>query len=301
MADYILRIGRHAEQSYWEISLTTVATQADEFSDFVVNLDQDTQTFASTAQVGAYGSINEFFFLGDGAQTVMDKLALGKKIAFSFNDTTGTAQHAAFSLNGLGAALAWIDKQQTRIGSERMASVPPHGLVPTSINQRIGAAIPVALLDLHRGDTECAPLEILPNGRDIISAKLDDTHNVYFLPCEAGAYNFTAKVYVESFGTFAPQYFAEYSDELGWTGTSLLTNYDYDEAKTQITTLSKARGIGDCGSQGTWVWTDLGFKMLQYRYQGECTAEINDDENIEYPPFPFVFEAKPAVPAVAAD
>jgi hypothetical protein len=254
VADYILRIGRHAEQSYWEISLTTVATQADDYSDFVVAVDGEAQGFSLAEQVGAYGSVNEFFFLGEGAQTVLDRLMPGKTISISFKDTSATAQQASFSLGGLTAALLWIDEQQKRVGSERVASVPPYGLVPTSQGQKYTATIPVALLEQHRSDPDCEQLENLPNGRDILTDALDDEHRIYVLPCQAGAYNFSSKIYVEALGEFQPQYFADYSDDLGWTGTSQLVNVAYDADTKQLSTFAKGRGMGDCGTIGSWVW-----------------------------------------------
>ena len=70
-------------------------------------------------------------------------------------------QQAGFSLSGLTAALLWIDEQQRRVGSERVASAPPHGLVPAGQGQEATPDIPVALFDQHRADPECAPFEEL--------------------------------------------------------------------------------------------------------------------------------------------
>jgi hypothetical protein len=285
VADYILRVGRHAEQSYWEISLTTVATQADDYSDFVIDVDGQAQSFSLHEQVGAYGSINDFFFLGEGAQTVMDRLVSGETISISFNDTSATAQQARFSLSGLSAVLLWIDEQQKRVGSERVASVPPYGLVPTSQSQQSTPAIPTALLDRHRGDLDCEQFEDLPNGRGIAAEALDEEHRIYILPCQAGAYNFTSKIYVEAFGEFEPQYFADYSGDLGWTGTSQLVNVEYDADTKQLSTFAKGRGMGDCGTIGSWVWQGYGFKLLEFRSRDNC--DWNGEG--EVPEFPLIY------------
>jgi len=287
VADYVLRIGRHAEQSYWEVSLATIATQADEYSDFVVTIDGKTQSFQFAEQVGAYGSVNEFFFLGEGAQILMDRLTLASSISLSFNDRNGVAQQAKFSLKGMTSALSWIDKRQNRIGSERVASTPPYGLAPTSADQPGTPQIPVALLDRHRADQECRPFEDLAIGREIITDTLDGTHNLYILPCDAGAfgYNSLYKVYVETSGEFEPQYFADFSDILGWTGASTLFNVEYDAATKQMTTFSKGRAMGDCGTKGRWVWQDYGFKLVEFRSQDEC----NWDGEGELPEFPLIY------------
>ena len=295
MADYVLRIGRHAEQSYWEVSLTTVATQADEYSDFVVAINGKTQSFQFAEQIGAYGSVNEFFFLGDGAQLMMDRLTPASSISISFNDQNGVAQQAKFSLKGMTSALSWIDKRQNRVGSERVASTPPYGLAPSSADQQSTPQVPVALLDRHRADQECRPFEDLAIGRDIITDALDDSHNLYILPCEAGAYNGLYKVYVETSGEFAPQYFADFSDTLGWTGASTLFNVEYDPATKQITTFSKGRAMGDCGTKGQWDWQESGFKLVEFRSQGEC----NWDGQGEIPEFPMIYP-QPAAGSAAS-
>src|SRR5688572_10367745 len=75
VADYVMRIGRHAEQTYWEISFSTVASMGDAARPFDVVVDGESETFSGPDEVAAYGSINDFFFTGGGAQAVMDRLA----------------------------------------------------------------------------------------------------------------------------------------------------------------------------------------------------------------------------------
>lgn len=287
-ADYILRVGRHAEQTYWELSVTTVATQGDAAKDFVVGVDGLSQTFAGPEQVGAYDAINDFFLLGDGAQTVMDRLAPGKRLSVSFTDDTGASRSAAFSLAGLSAALLWIDDQQKRVGSERVTSAPPYGLTPVDANGPQTASIPAALLDRLRADPECEPLETLPNGRDFQVGKIDADHTLYVLPCWSGAYNFGSKVFITSEAEgIQTQYFSSFYPEKGMIAASYLVNADYDEATKTLSSFSKSRGIGDCGNSGDWVWTDYGFALKTFRYK-ECPDTVSEDEEIG--DFPVVYE-----------
>ena len=57
VADYILRIGRHAEQSYWAVSFTPVTVTADQSCEFIFSVDDQTTTFTPRADIGAYGAI----------------------------------------------------------------------------------------------------------------------------------------------------------------------------------------------------------------------------------------------------
>jgi len=134
VAAYILRIGREAEQTYWQLSLTTVATMADERYPLTASVDdKSVGTFSPPTDIGAFGSINDFYFLGSGAQHLMDRLVGGHTVAFAFTATDGTAQEARFPLDGLSQALIWIDTLQHRIGSERVAEAPPYGLFRTDV------------------------------------------------------------------------------------------------------------------------------------------------------------------------
>src|SRR5690606_8824937 len=121
VADYVLRVGRQAEGIYWEISFTTIAKMADPLVTFSVGVDGVWTDFEAGAEIAAFGSVNDFFLLGPKAQTVMDRLAPGSELTVEFTDTDGARPQAVFSLSGLTASLIWIDEQQGRLGSERVA------------------------------------------------------------------------------------------------------------------------------------------------------------------------------------
>ena len=46
VADYVLRVGRHAEEIYWEISFSTVRTMGDAAAPFTVSVDAVNESFA---------------------------------------------------------------------------------------------------------------------------------------------------------------------------------------------------------------------------------------------------------------
>lgn len=286
--EYVLSIGRHREQSYWEISLTAFAAKPDPWKGIAVTVDGESETFSPPTEAGAYGRPEEIFFLGDKAQRVMDRLMPGSAIAIAFTDLSGQPHEATFSLSGLTAALIWIDEKQRRLGSERVASVPPYGLLPAG-EDAPPPEIPQALLDRHAGDPECEPFEALANGRDFEAARLDDNHAIYFIPCWSAAYNFGWKAYVAyAFESFALQYFAEFSDELGWRGTPWLVNYWFDAATGELGTYNKARGPGDCGSSGLWRWQGYAFRLVEFR-AAACSDDIGPEA--ELGEFPLVYSA----------
>lgn len=289
VADYVMRIGRHAEEPYWEISFSTVATMADEWQELTVSVDGSPQHFAPRSGWGAYASINDFFLLGDGAQAVFDRLIPGSEVTFAFIDQGGTPHTARFSLTGLTAALLFIDEQQTRIGSERVASVPPEGLAPVGSEQTASPQVPQDLLDRHRGDPECRPLEEIANGRDFVTADLGDGATLYILPCDSYAYNFASRAYVHDGYEYRMLAFPRFTPSMGWTATTLMFLAGYDEATRELNSWFKYRGIGDCGENGTWRWTGFDFELVEFRAR-ECEdSSLGDDDQIDE--FPIVFKA----------
>jgi hypothetical protein len=128
IGDYVLGIGRPARQTYWEVSFTPTLATADAGKGFTATVDGDTLAFSFPAEIAPYGATNDFFFLGDKAQTLLDRLVPASSAGIAFTDAQGQARLAPFSLAGIGAALIWIDGMQGRIGSERVTGPPPYGL-----------------------------------------------------------------------------------------------------------------------------------------------------------------------------
>jgi hypothetical protein len=290
--DGALRVARHAQESYWEMAFVAGGTLPDEWQDFVIAVDGDGETFSLRSEIGAYGALTDFYLLGDKAQRIMDLMMPGSEISVAYTDVEANARELTFPLSGLSAALLWIDERQGRIGSERVASVAPYGLTPAGQEQQELPDLPQAVLDRHAIDPECEPFETLANGRDFTIATLDDEHTLYLVPCWSAAYNFGWKVYVETAGgSIDPQYFADYSLYSGWTGTPTLVNVYFDPETKVLGSFYKSRGVGDCGSSGTWTWTGYVFRMTEFRAR-ECD-DGPADENADIGEFPVIFTAPP--------
>jgi len=141
---YSLSIGRPAQQTYWEVSIHLAHADADLGRDFRSTVGNKTLTFSGPGEIAPYGDINHVYFLGAGAQSLLDKLVHGKSLNLSFTDRTGSPRDTTFLLAGLSAALIWIDTRQHRLGSERVAETPPYGLVRADLPGGIWMAPAIA-------------------------------------------------------------------------------------------------------------------------------------------------------------
>ncbi|MEO8882756.1 MAG: DUF1176 domain-containing protein [Devosia sp.] len=143
---YALTIGRPAQQTFWEVSVQLAGANADSGRDFVASVGGDTLTFSGPDEIAPYGEIDHFYLLGPHVQSLLDKLVHGAALDIGFTDRTGAAGSVTFPLSGLGAALIWIDTQQHRIGSERVAETPPYGLVRADLPGGMWMAPAIAAL-----------------------------------------------------------------------------------------------------------------------------------------------------------
>ncbi len=282
VADYILRVGRHERGVYWEISLTTVATMPEQYSDMNIDINGQTSILSQNFDYGAYASINDFFFVSSNAQVILDRLIQGARARFTFDDQNLVPQTASFSLSGLAASLLWIDEQQRRVGAERVAYPAPLGLTPVS--QGYSRNVPRTLIEKRAVDEDCEAFEDLAGAYRVIVGQIEENWWLYLLPCTSGAYNFFYKAYEGNADYTAPLYFAEYDSFTGWRGTAFLTNPAFDENTKILTSYYLGRGLGDCGDRGMWQWGESGLVMLEYRYKGDCDAQGEPGE------FPLIFE-----------
>jgi hypothetical protein len=221
----------------------------------------------------------------------MDLMMPGQSLSVGYTDTAATPREVEFPLAGLTAALLWIDDQQGRIGSERVASAAPHGLVPAGQEQAEVPLVPQDVLDRHAADPDCDPFDELANGRDFVVAQLDPENTLYLVPCWSAAYNFGQKAYIKTAYAIETLYFADYSDYTGWTGTPYLVNAYFDPEFKELGSFNKGRGIGDCGSSGTWKWNGHFFRLMEFRARVCGDGPVEDTDEIG--DFPVVFTAPP--------
>jgi len=291
---------KYGRDTFWTLSFIITGDEARTYEPFHISVDfeepltlEPDDGYRSALEPNRFDIINI-----RQANRLMQLFARGRQTYFNFLNRQGQETGARFSLKGLSASLLWIDDRQKRLKSPRTIGVAtpvstnekPEKTNPfISGNTRVLAPdkIPPALAALHFADGECASAERQPfAGFGFETAKLDDGHKLYLIPCFAGAYNVVYRIYLKSASRTKPRqlFFASYSDELGWSGTPELMNISYDAKTETLSTLAKSRGLGDCGSRALYKWNLYAFKMVEYRYWGKCDGtRLPADWPVIYP------------------
>ena len=238
-----------------------------------------------------------------------------KTLGIEGTDTTGKPITLEFSLAGLAAAMLWLDEKQHRVGKPAAFApieAPERGPFmtatgdrpPETTEPRVTVALPPrqrwpegvrdlppAILERHviAGDCDEPDFSAADARGRFWSARLDPWTTLYGVGCTSGAYNQLDRLYLVNAGNFRqiqPLTFAEPDGADGWETTDLLTNVDVNEVSGTLTAFNKGRGLGDCGSIGTWRWTGGKFSLREYRAEGECNGRTPDK-------WPVLFRAKP--------
>lgn len=275
VADYWFRIGRHAQESYWELSFTPIKVDADWNQPLTFSVDGVAETFVGYDQIAPYGAVNDLFLLGKKAQVVMDRLMPGAALAVSFTDRDSESQSAEFSLKGLTAALIWIDERQNRLGSERVAEAPPVGLDPAG-QPPVLDRFTVLFLALHNGQSGCSETLTPETYDEVGRIALDQDHTLYAVTCERFAYNAITAYYVGTGSDLTPAIMPESDAASGSLGNTLYGG-DWDEVAGTLASYYKG-GNGNCGSEGRWRWAGDHFELIELRARETC-----DNTTAEWP------------------
>ena len=140
------------------------------------------------------------------------------------------------------------------------------------------------ILDRHRAESRCEdPASELMRSFEPIVAQLSATAILYAIPCTAGAYNIAYRLYVREIGEIGgveTLYFATWLGEYGWSGTDIVFNINAEGPA--LTAFYKGRGLGDCGTEGRWVWRDYAFQLLRYAAQDTCAGVTSENWPVIY-------------------
>ena len=141
------------------------------------------------------------------------------------------------------------------------------------------------VLDRHLAESRCEdPATELMRNIEPVIAQLSKTAILYAIPCTAGAYNITYRIYLRETGEIGgveTLHFATWSGEYGWSGTDLLFNIDADGPR--LSAFYKGRGLGDCGTAAEWVWRDYAYRLKRYAAQETCDGILAEN-------WPVIFE-----------
>lgn len=179
-----------------------------------------------------------------------------------------------FSLSGLAAALLWIDERQNRVGSSNDVSFPS-GVDDTT---------DVVVSDKAKAELERRAAAICPaeEPRKITSYRLPSKDVLHVVECDVDLKNTQAGFFRESSVGISLLLFADYFD--GWKGADRLTNATFDPKTGHLQSSSTSWGLAwvGCQYEGSWVWSDDDFKLLEFAYVSDCENGKPEDSKILY-------------------
>lgn len=200
-----------------------------------------------------------------------------------------TGPVATLSLTGASAALRYIDAEQGRAGTltalvargpKSAAAVPGAQPLPRIQALRPGkgkpASLPAARTDALRIEAGCGDYQV-NDGLEPEFHRLDGRSTLVVVPCVSGAYQSAASLFVITDGRIAPAPF-DYPPDRGAEEKGKvpsLTEPEWDPATGTLGSHAKGRGLGDCGTDQSWVWDGTRFRMTRYSALDACRLSGN--------------------------
>lgn len=225
---------------------------------------------------------------GDAALPVIR--TLGQSFAFSITQRKQVLVRP--SLLGLSSALRFMDRQQGRAGARDAlgmvgdsdpanARVAPPALpdVTTSHAQAdaAGASGPAPLsADEEAAARKIAICEGIARANAPLELNaLDADHQLVLVPCDAEAYN-VSFVPLIAWGLTGSRSFAiaRFDAMPGFTGEPgtppLVVNARWNPSRSQLSSFTKGRGLGDCGAAEDYLWDGEQFRLEEARAMPVC-------------------------------
>ena len=204
------------------------------------------------------------------------------------------ARAAAVSLKGAVAALIWVDDRQKRVGtvtalvktgdkaSSAVPAPPPEpvvhavpspaeGKLPGKAPALVAKALKAAGCDDGLSGDAATP--------DV--ARLSASTVLWGAACQLAAYNATKLYFAIEDGAAKPLTFQVPKGE-GQDPSNMLINPSFDSKSMTMTAFAKDRGVGDCGSLGTWVWDGDKFALTEFSAMHECRGVAPDGWPVLY-------------------
>lgn len=226
--------------------------------------------------------------LRDGTMTLSGANAEGLARAMATGHSVTLRQRtgmiATLSLTGVSAALRYIDAEQGRAGTitalvacgtRSATSVPAAIPVPRVTAVRAGkgkaATLPPAQIAALRTRAGCDDFTVADTFKPEF-LRLDSRSTLVTVPCVTGAYQGSASLFVITDGRVAPAPF-DYPPDWGAEereAVPSLVDPQWDPADASLNSHAKGRGLGDCGTDQTWVWDGSRFRMTDYTALEEC-------------------------------
>lgn len=228
-----------------------------------------------------------------------DPALLPALLAAENADYVAGALKGMLMLKGLAAALRFIDDKQGRVGTPTALvarGLTPPGAVPlppeVPVVQTTTATItPAAMPPLTRrlldmAAPACDP-EVVEAHTEAAAWTLGPDRLLVAVPCTEGAYNLSVALYTtDAKGDQPRPAMLEQPPRQGDAAVdNVVVNYGLDVKTATLSSLDKGRGLGDCGTQRTWVWTGEIFALLAASQLEACPGALPED-------WPSVYVAK---------
>jgi uncharacterized protein DUF1176 len=247
---FSLKFYRDYGEAPWRVAIVMSGAEPAPTSALILQIDDGANFRFEPDEIVRVGQ--EFELIGERKiDALMTALRGGDKLWLTFHNPRIRETGLGFSLSGVVASIIWIDEQQ----SIELVAQP----IPDQISQLLA-------LDPFCG-MNALPDEFVPE-----NYQLSDDEWLYFVPCMTSAYNQITRVYAVNlrYDEIIPLHFPTYSEDFGWGGTDDLYNHQYDPATRTLTSFTKGRGLGDCGSSARYRWREYNFMLLEFRSWETC-------------------------------
>ncbi len=235
------------------------------------------------ALAGEHWQITPWRLMTDDSETITRFLkTIQEGQAITLQDGKGT-----ISLVGLKAALLFIDALQKRVGSEtawiKKGDSPPLSVPPAPALKEVaqGSATPAPLthaelndlLDYGNWRMNNIQCSLDPMRRQVRVSALTDDKALLMIDCEAGAYNTVDLAWLVSrekpFASRPVRLHLPFTPDNGNDEMELM-NAVFDEKNGELSTLSKGRGLEDCGVSSRWRFDGQRFRLVRYAQEPAC-------------------------------
>lgn len=227
------------------------------------------------------------------APAEVDTLLAAARKASRLTLRFGKADYAV-SLAGSVAALLWIDERQGRLGTVTAlirkgdapaATVPAAAAVPVVTARPAAAGQPgkdeaKTLGSRLRARLKASDPDACEEESETVADqlwRLDAGTRLIALSCSrGGAYNLTSAFWLVTGDDVAKARKVVF-ERPGAASDNQLINADFDVSSGKLDFFGKGRGVGDCGSAGSYAWTGTGFTLTSYSEMPECRGLAPED------------------------
>jgi hypothetical protein len=186
------------------------------------------------------------------------------------------------SLKGASAALLYMDEGQGRTGTAtalvRPGSRPPRNVSPPPLpvvvapprSSARGLVLSAAAIQALRRKHGCA-IDEVGGPEEVEIAALGAGETLLLLACGSGAYNVSYVPFILRRGGRSE--LAPFDHRPGWwagEGKPMLINATWDADRGVLTSFSKGRGLGDCGTESDYAWDGRAFRLVEQAEMHEC-------------------------------